>query len=89
MMAFHDIHPKSKVHLLIISKKHIARVSDLAAEDSVLVGRLVYQAKLLAQDFGIAKSGYKLIINTGPDGGQIIDHLHLHLLGGEKIEVLV
>ena len=85
ILAFKDIHPKSKIHLLIVPKRHIPRVADIADGDRELMGKLVFQAKLLSEELGIAESGYKLVLNSGPDGGQIIDHLHLHLLGGERV----
>ena len=78
--AFRDIHPKAPVHILIVPKKHITSVADLAPDDAALVGELVLAAKSLAEREGLP--GYKLVVNVGRDGGQVIDHLHLHLLGG-------
>ena len=78
--AFRDIHPKAPVHILIVPKKHIASVADLAPDDAVLVGELMLVAKAVAAKEGLP--GYKLVVNVGRDGGQVIDHLHLHLLGG-------
>lgn len=85
LIAFKDIHPKAPVHLLIIPKKHIPTANDLKKNDIEIVGRMVYQAKLLAQRFKVAKSGYKLIINCGRGAGQMVDHLHLHILGGKDL----
>jgi histidine triad (HIT) family protein len=83
--AFHDINPAAPTHLLIVPKKHIAWVNDLVDDDEVTVGHLFTVAKQLANQTGIAESGYRLIINNGPDGGQVVYHLHLHLLGGKKM----
>ena len=83
--AFKDINPKSKIHILLVPKRHIPRIADISKDDAELMGKMMLQAKLLAEQLGVAESGYKLIINSGPDGGQIVDHLHLHILGGEKV----
>lgn len=81
--VFKDVNPKAPIHLLIVPKKHIKSVNEL--DEVNLAGKLVLLAKKLAQKQGIAKSGYRLIINTGPDSGQIVDHLHLHLFGGRPL----
>ncbi len=83
--AFHDIHPVAPTHILIIPNKHIPAINDLAPGDEQLVGHLFTTAKELAGQAGITESGYRLIINTGPDGGQEVFHLHLHLIGGQKM----
>jgi histidine triad (HIT) family protein len=83
--AFRDINPVAPTHILIVPNKHIASVNELTADDEALVGHLFTTAKELAQQEGIAESGYRLIINTGPDGGQEVYHLHLHLIGGHKM----
>lgn len=82
ILAIKDIKPLAPVHLLVMPKKHIPSVEHLAAEDKILVGQLVLAAQKIARDQGISQSGYKLGFNVGKGGGQIIDHLHLHLLGG-------
>ncbi|MEA3350499.1 MAG: histidine triad nucleotide-binding protein [Chloroflexota bacterium] len=84
--AFRDINPVAPTHILIIPNKHIASINDLGPNDEALVGHLFTVAKKLAQKEGINESGYRLIINTGADGGQIIFHLHLHLIGGHKMQ---
>lgn len=84
--VFADIAPKAKVHLLIVPTKVIPTVNDLAADDALLIGKMVLAAKKMAQDLGIAENGYRLIINCGKDGGQEVPHLHMHLLGGEKLK---
>ena len=84
--AFRDINPAAPVHVLIVPNRHIASVNDLTAEDEPLIGHLFSVAKQIAADEGIAESGYRLIVNTGPDGGQVVFHLHLHLLGGHRMK---
>jgi histidine triad (HIT) family protein len=84
-VAFPDINPKAPVHLLIIPRKHIERVADLAEEEEKLMGHLVSIANTLAQQQGILESGYRLVINCGPQGGQLVPHLHIHLLGGRQM----
>ena len=84
-VAFNDIHPQTPVHILIVPKKHIVSIADLAADDVPLVGRIMAVAKKVAEDVGVAEKGYRLVINTRPDGGQVIMHLHMHLLGGRKL----
>ena len=83
--AFRDINPVSPTHVLIIPNQHIASVNDLAADDEQLMGHLFTVAQQIAEQEGVAESGYRLIINTGPDGGQVVFHIHLHLLGGQRM----
>jgi len=83
--AFRDINPAAPTHVLIIPKQHIAAVNDLTATDETWVGHLFTVAKQIAAQEGIAESGYRLIMNNGPDGGQEVYHLHLHLLGGHRM----
>ena len=85
LLAFHDIRPMAPVHLQIIPKKHIARVSDLTEQTSGVVGRLVLAANRLAAEMGVAQPGYRLVINCNPAAGQSVYHLHLHLLGGRPM----
>jgi len=85
IIAFPDINPSAPVHILIIPKKHIKSANELEAENQVLLGKMILTAKKLAKENKIDQSGYRLVINTGKDGGQIIEHLHLHLLGGKKL----
>ena len=84
-LAFRDISPQAPIHLLIIPKIHITSLAELTEGQQDLVGRLIMTAKKLAEKEGIAKSGYRLSINCGPDGGQAVPHLHLHLIGGRKL----
>lgn len=83
--AFRDIRPAAPTHLLIVPNRHIESVNDLTEADEALVGHLFSVARSLAQQEGIDRSGYRLITNTGPDGNQTVFHLHLHLLGGQRM----
>lgn len=83
--AFRDLHPVAPTHILIVPNKHIESVNMLEPEDEQLTGHLFTVARQLASQAGISESGYRLITNTGPDGGQTIYHLHLHLIGGQRM----
>jgi len=83
--AFRDIHPASPTHILITPNRHIESVNDLQREDASLVGHMFLVARQLASEEGIDHSGYRLIVNTGPHGGQTVYHLHMHLLGGQRM----
>ncbi len=83
LLAFKDIHPKAPVHILIIPKKHVATVEDL--DDPELAGKLMLAIGEVARQVGVAKDGFRTIINTRNHGGQDVDHLHIHILGGEPI----
>ena len=82
--AFADIDPKAPVHVLIVPRTHIASLAEATAADAPLLGRLLEVAARIARDKGLGK-GYRVVANTGPDGGQSVDHLHLHLLGGRSM----
>ncbi|MEA3442107.1 MAG: histidine triad nucleotide-binding protein [Chloroflexota bacterium] len=84
-LAFRDINPQAPVHIIVIPKAHIASVAKLTEKQRDIIGRLIILAKKLAEQESIAQSGYRLAINCGPDGGQVVPHLHLHLLGGKKL----
>jgi histidine triad (HIT) family protein len=83
--AFRDIHPVAPTHVLIIPNQHVASVNDLTAGDEQVVGRMFSIARVLAKQEGIDQSGYRLIVNTGPHAGQLVFHLHLHLIGGQRM----
>lgn len=83
--AFRDIHPVAPVHVLIVPNRHIACIQDITTEDVPMIGRLFLVAKQIAEQEGIAQSGYRLIINNGRHGGQVIYHVHLHLIGGQRM----
>jgi len=83
--AFRDINPVAPTHVLIVPNKHIASNNEITSADEALIGHLFTTARDLAKQDGIAEDGYRLIINTGPHGGQVVHHLHLHLIGGQKM----
>ncbi|MCM8794483.1 MAG: histidine triad nucleotide-binding protein [Candidatus Omnitrophica bacterium] len=85
-VAFHDINPQAPVHLQIIPKKHIARVSELNRETAPLMAHLVLTANRLAKEFSVSEEGYRLVINCNAAAGQSVYHLHLHLLGGRPMQ---
>ncbi|WP_080840535.1 histidine triad nucleotide-binding protein [Cohnella massiliensis] len=85
VLAFRDIQPQAPVHTLIIPKKHIPTMNDAAPEDMELLGRILLAAQTVARDAGLADDGYRLINNCGRDAGQVVYHLHFHVLGGEKL----
>lgn len=83
--AFRDINPIAPTHILIIPNQHIPSINDLSLGDEAVMGYLFAIAKKIAVQEGISESGYRLTINTGPDSGQVVFHLHLHLMGGRKL----
>ena len=83
--AFRDINPVAPTHILVVPNKHIASMNDLEADDEGLIGHMIALAPKIAAQEGIDESGYRLIINTGPHGGQVVYHLHLHLNGGQPM----
>lgn len=85
VIAFKDIAPKAPVHILIVPKRHIRSASHIEPEDKDLAGELFLVAKKVAKEQGVAESGYRLSFNVGRDAGQVVDHLHMHLLGGTRI----
>lgn len=85
IMAFDDLFPKAPQHKLIIPRKHLATLNDMEMEDKDLLGHMMFVAKQLAHEVGIAESGYRVLVNCNGDGGQEIFHLHLHLLGGRSL----
>lgn len=82
--VFRDIHPIADTHILIVPNRHINSVNDLERSDDSLIAHMIINAKEMAAREGVAESGYRLIINTGPDGGQSVQHLHLHLIAGKR-----
>ncbi|MBX6365579.1 MAG: histidine triad nucleotide-binding protein [Gemmatimonadetes bacterium] len=84
-VAFRDINPQAPVHVLVVPRRHIASVNALAAADAALVGALFLAAREIAAAEGLADAGYRLVMNTGPDAGQSVDHIHLHVLGGRHL----
>lgn len=87
--AFRDIDPAAPVHILIVPNKVIPTVNDLTPDDERMAGRMLLAARTIAEQEGIAESGYRLIINCNRDGGQEVYHLHMHLLGGRRLGRMV
>jgi len=85
VLAFEDLNPQAPVHVLVIPKRHIGTLSEAQAGDQALLGRLLEAAAQIADKKGIAESGYRVVANSGRDGGQTVLHLHLHVLGGRHM----
>ena len=81
LLAFHDVNPQAPVHVLIVPKRVIPRIAEASDDDAELLGRLLLAARKIAEQLGIAHSGYRIVINNGRDGGETVPHLHVHLLG--------
>jgi histidine triad (HIT) family protein len=85
MFAFHDITPQAPVHFLIVPKKHIRNIMELEPADAALAGRLLNKAQELAKELGCGEKGARFVINAKSHGGQTVDHLHIHILGGRHL----
>jgi len=85
ILAFRDIHPQAPTHVLVVPKRHIATINDLKPEDTELVGEMLLAAQTVAQQDGIAQSGYRTVLNCNADAGQSVFHIHLHVLGGRAL----
>ena len=83
--AFRDIHPVAPTHILIIPNKHIESVNELQVEDEPLIGHMFLVGRLIAAQENIHQGGYRIIVNTGSHGGQTVFHMHLHLIGGQRM----
>lgn len=84
-LAFHDINPQAPTHILLIPKKEIATMNDTTDGDQMLLGHLLLKAREIAKQEGLSDRGYRLVINTGENGGQSVYHIHLHILGGRPL----
>jgi histidine triad (HIT) family protein len=84
-LAFPDLNPVAKVHILLITKRHFSSIAELSADDQQLAGQLILAANKLARKLNIDQSGYRLVTNVKKDAGQSVDHLHLHIIGGEPL----
>lgn len=89
ILAFHDIQPAAPVHVLIIPKKHIPTMNDVSGEDDAVMAEIFAAARQIAKELGVDESGYRLINNCNPDSGQIVYHLHFHLVGGRNLGPLL
>jgi histidine triad (HIT) family protein len=85
VVAFRDLNPQAPTHILLIPRRHIESVDGLADGDATILGRLFVAARDVARQEGLAEGGYRIVTNVGPDGGQSVGHLHLHLLGGRQM----
>lgn len=85
ILAFKDINPQAPVHVLIIPKQQISTLNDLQQSDQDIIGKLVYRASQIAKEMGISKDGYRVLFNCNEGAGQTVFHIHLHLLGGRKL----
>jgi histidine triad (HIT) family protein len=83
--AFRDIHPVAPTHVLVVPNKHISSVNELTTEDALLIGRMFMTARQVAEQEGVDQTGYRLIVNTGAHAGQAVFHLHLHVIGGQRM----
>ena len=84
--AFRDINPVAPTHILVVPNKHIASTNDVTEDDEQLLGHMLTVVKPIADEEGITDTGYRLIINTGPDANQVVFHLHLHIIGGQRMK---
>ncbi|MCL1852525.1 MAG: histidine triad nucleotide-binding protein [Peptococcaceae bacterium] len=88
VMAFHDINPVAPVHILVIPKEHIPSMNEVAPENAGLFGHMALVAKQVSEEAGVAESGYRVVINNGPDSGQVVFHVHAHVIGGRALSNL-
>jgi histidine triad (HIT) family protein len=86
LVAFPDMNPVAPVHVLIVPKEHMVNLNDVGKNDVGLLGKMLRLSAKIANDRGIADSGYRVVINNGDDGGQVVPHLHLHLIGGKPLD---
>ncbi|WP_461205584.1 histidine triad nucleotide-binding protein [Clostridium sp. DL1XJH146] len=85
VICFNDINPEAPVHVLILPKRHISSINDLKEEDEKLIGHIFVVAKKIAAKLNIDEKGYRIVANCGEDGGQTVEHIHYHLLGGRNL----
>jgi len=85
VLAFRDMTPQAPTHVLVVPKKPLSNLLDAGDDDTLLLGQLMQAAVHVARSLGIDKSGFRVVVNVGPDGGQSVDHLHLHVLGGRAL----
>jgi len=85
ILAFEDINPQAPVHILLIPRRHFASLNEMSEENTDLLGHLVWSARQIAHQKGIGETGYRIVLNTAPDSGQEVLHIHFHLLGGRRM----
>lgn len=88
IIVFHDIDPQTPVHVLVVPRKHVATLNDFTKEDKELLGEILLRIPEIAKDLGVGQ-GYKVVINNGKDAGQIVSHVHMHILGGGPLKGIV
>ena len=88
ILAFNDINPVTKIHILVIPKKHITSLAHLKEEDEALIGKIYHVINKIAEEKGFKESGYRVVVNCGKDAGQEVMHLHFHVLAGEKMTII-
>jgi len=81
VIAFHDVNPQAPMHVLIVPKRVVPRLAEAKESDQAILGKLLLTAARLARDLGVSENGYRVVINSGPDAGESVPHLHVHLLG--------
>jgi histidine triad (HIT) family protein len=86
VIAFRDINPQAPTHIVIVPKKAMPRIAEAEEDDQSLLGHLMLKAAVVAEEAGLAKTGYRLVINNGPNGGETVPHLHCHILGGRRMQ---
>ncbi len=85
LLAFHDVAPQAPVHVLVIPKRHLASLAEAAEADAAILGKLALATRRVAEETGIAASGFRVVANSGADAGQSVHHLHLHVIGGRAM----
>ena len=85
VLAFRDVRPQAPTHVLIVPKKPIPRIAEAKSEDHAVLGHLMLKAAHVAEKVGLGSSGYRLVVNNGPDAGESVPHLHMHILGGRNL----
>lgn len=85
IIGFKDANPAAPIHILVIPKKHIAKITQIKQEDEKVIGKIYSVINKIAKEQGIDEKGFRVIINCGEDGGQVVGHIHFHLLGGKKL----
>ena len=86
LIAFRDISPQAPTHILVVPKKVIPRIAEAKSEDALLLGKLLLGAQEVARQFGLYAKGFRVVINNGPDAGESVPHLHIHVLGGRQLQ---
>ncbi|MGV8059540.1 MAG: histidine triad nucleotide-binding protein [Smithellaceae bacterium] len=86
ILAFDDIHPMAPVHVIIIPKRHLSTLLDIDSQNTTVAGDLISAAQIIAEIKGVARKGFRTVINCNAEGGQVVFHLHMHVLGGRKLQ---